>query len=901
MSLPQTEPGHAAPDDDPDIPGCEVLGFIGRGGMGAVYKARQQSLNRMVAVKLLSILTQPGGLDFASRFRVEAQAMARLAHPNIVSVHDFGTTHDGRFFYVMELVEGADLARKILETGRLQPPEALRIMLAVCAALECAHAQGVVHRDIKPSNILISQAGVVKVADFGLAKVDDPATASLTISGTTMGSQGYAAPEVFVKASTADHRTDIYSLGVLLYQMLTGNLPRGMFKLPSEKVPGLDARLDEIICKCMEEDREERYQSIAEMREPLEEVFASFTAPALPVTPVEVVQETALARHEPGVVVRLSWKRVAMAAAAVLVLGLALWRGNKPDAPDATATGQTDERTWQDLLTPLDLKKQSVIGHWAVENGVLANRYDTGTAVLEFPLEAPVNYDLRVRITPQRNADGYLVFALQHGKHGGAMVIDDSHAPVAGLELVDSKRKPELPETVQRPTPFLPLGATYDLLFHVRNEGLLVLVNGEPLYRWKGDWSKVSLAGPWLPPDHNGRPFIGLGGQSSKILVHSVEYHPVTDSAAQSLPDMSFDPAFAASSTLPPAKPREFRGHRYLYVPGQFNWDEARVNAISLGGHLATLTDEAENHWVWSEFSKYLPAMPRTGCDHRAWWIGGTYSTENKSWSWITGEPFQYTCWSARTPPAARVPRLKQHDNGGGGDLPAWTQHHYSSTFGYLVEWDPPAPVPAGTLNLLAKVQIKRDAVRGHWDWQGSDLRLQRSLPPPGNGLTRLQLPYEPRGEYDFDVEFTPISGEQEVHQVITVSGRPFSWVVHEPAEGGVRAGFESVDGEAVNHQSGGTALRKVMLVNGQRHHSKVEVRQDHVRGYLDGELLASYDITPDSLQALGLPSYLALRDSHRLGIAARDRELVIHKVEVREIVATAKVGAPSAASTVKK
>jgi serine/threonine protein kinase len=127
----------------------------------------------------------------------------------------------------------------------------------------------VVHRDIKPSNILISRDGKVKVADFGLAKIDAPVTASLTLSGTTMGSHGYAAPEVFSKASTADHRADIYSLGVLLYQMLTGDLPRGMFKLPSQKVPGLDTRFDAIVCQAMEEDREDRQQSVAELKSEL--------------------------------------------------------------------------------------------------------------------------------------------------------------------------------------------------------------------------------------------------------------------------------------------------------------------------------------------------------------------------------------------------------------------------------------------------------------------------------------------------------------------------------------------------------------------------------------------------------------------------------------------------------
>ncbi len=132
------------------LPNFEVLDFIGRGGMGAVYKARQKSLNRVVAVKLLSAHSTSSGLDFAARFKVEAQAMARLSHPNIVPVHDFGETGDGHLFYVMEFVEGADLAKRIESSGRLPVEEAVRIALAVCEGLAFAHAQGVVHRDIKP-------------------------------------------------------------------------------------------------------------------------------------------------------------------------------------------------------------------------------------------------------------------------------------------------------------------------------------------------------------------------------------------------------------------------------------------------------------------------------------------------------------------------------------------------------------------------------------------------------------------------------------------------------------------------------------------------------------------------------------------------------------------------------
>lgn len=248
----------------------EVLGFLGRGGMGAVYKARQRSLNRSVAIKILPAHARHSAIDFAERFKLEARAMARLNHPGIVAVHDFGENADGQLFIVMEFADGGDLGAKLEAEGCLTEGEALRIALQVCDALAYAHSQGVVHRDVKPANILFDRNAAIKVADFGLAKLDDPLLATaLTRSGTTLGSQDFAAPEVFAKGKDADHRADVYSLGVMLYQMVTGDVPRGMFKLPSEKVTGLDPRLDAVICRAMEEDREDRYQSAAEMGEAL--------------------------------------------------------------------------------------------------------------------------------------------------------------------------------------------------------------------------------------------------------------------------------------------------------------------------------------------------------------------------------------------------------------------------------------------------------------------------------------------------------------------------------------------------------------------------------------------------------------------------------------------------------
>jgi serine/threonine protein kinase len=196
------------------FPELDVLELIGRGGMGAVYKARQKSLDRLVALK---ILPPEIGYDpaFSGRFGREARAMARLTHPNIVAIHDFGQRGEV-FFFLMEYVDGLSL-RQLMDAGKLEPKEALAIVPRICDALQYAHDRGIVHRDIKPENILLGRQGQVKIADFGLAKLMERAgTGTTTVPEAVMGTPQYMAPEQVEKPRDVDHRADIYSLGVVL-------------------------------------------------------------------------------------------------------------------------------------------------------------------------------------------------------------------------------------------------------------------------------------------------------------------------------------------------------------------------------------------------------------------------------------------------------------------------------------------------------------------------------------------------------------------------------------------------------------------------------------------------------------------------------------------------------------
>jgi serine/threonine protein kinase len=252
------------------FPQLEILEFVGQGGMGIVYKVRQSRLDRLAALK---ILPPQANRDpaFAERFAREARALAKLAHPGIVAVYDFGQS-DGLYFFLMEFVDGVNL-RHLMRQGKLKPENALQIVPQICEALQFAHEQGVVHRDIKPENILVDKKGRVRIADFGLAKLlgQKPADSALTGSRQVMGTPHYMAPEQMEKPLQVDHRADIYSLGVVFYEMLTGELPLGRFPPPSQRVT-VDVRLDQVVLRALEKEPERRYQQASEVKTDVESI-----------------------------------------------------------------------------------------------------------------------------------------------------------------------------------------------------------------------------------------------------------------------------------------------------------------------------------------------------------------------------------------------------------------------------------------------------------------------------------------------------------------------------------------------------------------------------------------------------------------------------------------------------
>ena len=292
------------------FPQLEILELIGQGGMGAVYKARQKELDRIVALKILPPHIGRDG-NFAQRFSREAKELAKLNHPGIVTIYDFGKVDlprcvegadevlsgkdtsqnvltsevDPLYFFLMEYVDGLNL-RQLLHGERIASREALAIVPQICDSLQFAHDHGIVHRDIKPENILMDRRGNVKVADFGLAKMMANATESegfdsdfrvhiesnqVTESGEIMGTPKYMSPEQTESQQTVDHRADIYALGVVFYQMLTGELPDRRIEPPSKKVR-IDVRLDEVVMRAFEQKPELRFQQASVFKSQIESI-----------------------------------------------------------------------------------------------------------------------------------------------------------------------------------------------------------------------------------------------------------------------------------------------------------------------------------------------------------------------------------------------------------------------------------------------------------------------------------------------------------------------------------------------------------------------------------------------------------------------------------------------------
>ena len=326
------------------LPEFCVEALLGRGGMGAVYKGRQIALDRPVAIKLLPAEVAANE-RFVTHFRREARILAKLQHPGIVNVYDFGQTSKGHLYFVMEFVDGTDLRHILLGPG-LKPAQALELISQVCDALHYAHTKGVIHRDIKPGNILVTSEGRAKLADFGLAQPITGESSVLTGTSALMGTVEYMAPEQ--QDGHADQRADIYALGVMLYEMLTGQRPSGVFDPPSRRVQ-VDIRLDGVVLKALQNEPDRRYQQVSEMKTDVDRIRT---------TPSESIPTPAKAAPlRNGLLLA-----AAMVASCAVIAGMVLWEKYGSSAARKIAARKTDSFAAEPRAATMDRPFVNTLG-----------------------------------------------------------------------------------------------------------------------------------------------------------------------------------------------------------------------------------------------------------------------------------------------------------------------------------------------------------------------------------------------------------------------------------------------------------------------------------------------------------------------------------------------------------
>jgi serine/threonine-protein kinase len=379
-----------------------IVGRLGEGGMGVVYLAEHPRIGRKVAIKTVHP-NRPLNADSLERFANEAWAANSIRHPHIVEIFDFGTLPDGRAYLVMEHLEGESLDRRLARQGRFPEDRAVHFACQVAQALAAAHDKGVVHRDLKPQNLFLARgaggAEQIKVLDFGVAKLDaqpwqsSSSTWPSTHSGTLLGTPLYASPEQLRSPRSVDHRSDVYALGVILYEMVCGRAPFVGESLadiidqhlnraalpPRHWVPELSARLDELILACLAKDRDHRVQG---MRELLVRLGAPVSAPGetLPEgirtasAPPRVGGTSTLSPVSPSRTGRLGRRSAwLLAAGIVLVVGaslsLTLFRRGERAAQPAANPGMADVGVWTQIQPDLVAARVEMDAGGAVDSG----------------------------------------------------------------------------------------------------------------------------------------------------------------------------------------------------------------------------------------------------------------------------------------------------------------------------------------------------------------------------------------------------------------------------------------------------------------------------------------------------------------------------------------------------
>ena len=586
------------------FPAYELGGFIAQGGMGAVYTAQQKSLDRPVAIK---ILPRQLGADpqFRASFEAEAKAMAKLNHPNLIGVFDFGDA-DGMLYIVMELVEGKSLYHSAYGK-QIDQTSAAEIITAICRGLAHAHQAGILHRDIKPANILLGPEAVPKIGDFGLAR---PASEEHNPDETIWGTPGYAAPEVLENPHSVDQRTDIFAVGILLYELLTGQLPSKPWQPPSS-LSNCDPRFDTIIRRATHPAAGMRYKDASEMADALTALIANLSggrfmeptpvgASAPPASPQPVQQSLASSKSKSGPLVA-----VAFIALLAIVGGIIFISSNNDPPvsdPPVSAVPEKEEKTPKERPKTVTKKETS-------KTKTPPKPEPTPKPVVEpVKVESPLDTLTRLRLNLRRGNFSELPKGTHSRNDSHFFLVSTSlswirashFAEAHGAQLAVLENKEDLDWALKT--------------FALKSAHWLGLSDSGTESKWHWVNGAVLDSKLWAPgqPDDSsdkegGEDFAALlPGPTLEDLPASgelpflLQWHESGDQPG-SLRQQIARVATAFKNKKVPIFPNgthDIGGSRFLIVPESLSWNEASALATASGGHLAVPSSQAEGSWM---------------------------------------------------------------------------------------------------------------------------------------------------------------------------------------------------------------------------------------------------------------------------------------------------------------
>jgi formylglycine-generating enzyme required for sulfatase activity/serine/threonine protein kinase len=834
------------------LPQYEIESMLGRGGMGAVYKGTQIALDRPVAIKILSNQLEDADASFAERFKNEAKAMAKLSHPGIVGVYDFGETAGGLLYIVMEFIEGTDVAKMLTQQKRLHTEHAMAITAHVCDALAYAHERGIIHRDIKPANIMVGYDGVVKVADFGLAKMTHSQNSGLTQSGMAMGTLHYMAPEALMLGAGVDHRADIYAVGVMLYQMLTGKIPQGLFELPSLQVPGLDPRYDGIIGKALREDRELRYPRVLDMRHDLDAILTQ------PVVKVEAAAEKAPA---------------------------ALETQARPQRP----SGQPYRPPQPELIVRTEKKSSPLLWVGFIAMACLAGwmvlNKDSGkgseklldAAVSAAPVPAPVS-------NKQVTAGGPTASTTNPAEATKDRPFVNSlgmkFVPVPGTKVLfcihETRKGDYAMYAVENPR------ANSNWRNVTTPVGPLVQTDAHPVVNI--NWNDAVTFCEWLgkneernyrlPTDQEWSFAVGLGeiepNDSSPAKLHKLNVGAYPWGRQWPPPDRvgNYDDLSNAE-----------RHGRQAGIPGYTDGFGGSAPVMSFPPNKLGIHDMGGNVWEWCDDLMEPSSTLRVA--RGSSWTSGSGSRELKSSIRDGKAPsFQFMDHGFRcvlevvnqlnlTTKAPVVPTPPQ---------PSPSTISTVQTSPSTVD-DPPNTTKTIT-DLLSLVDLTRDAVNGVWSKTVGGLRVE--VQNQSRNPAQVQFPYPIKTvEYDYTVEFSfAADNAREMRQSFPAAGKSLNWSMQVfPNRPPVHFSFTRLDGVAPAFAKDAFTIRPLLAAT-SRHRSVIKVRGNSLTAEIDGETFVHWQ---GDLRRFGEDRQLRVPGSTDFQVF--DGGIIIHKATITEFV----------------